>query len=421
LTIAALALALALGAAGCGGAPEDPNTIRLVAWKFNNPGLWRRLADKFEKLHPPLKVSLEIGPHSSTAYHDMLTQKLKNRSSEVDVFLMDVIWPPEFASAGWALSLDQMLTAEDRQGFVPAALAAATWQGRIYGAPLYVSAGALYFRKDLLDGLRLKPPQTWPQLVSQVKLILAHNHGDLVGYSGQFKQYEGLVCNMLEFIWSAGGVALDQQGGSALNQYQALRAVRFVRDSLIGKAAPRGVLAYQEPESLDLFAQGKAVFMRNWLYAWPLLNDPARSAVAGKVGLAPLPRFSGGKSASCLGGWQVGLSAFSTKPDKAFKLLKYLASEEVQRRLALEEGLAPARQALYDDPWVLKAHPQFKNLGPVLAGARSRPRTPLYPALSQAMQVYFHRAISDEDSDLPALAEMATAEMDRLLGLARGD
>ena len=76
-TIAALGLALfiALGSAGCGEKADDPNTVHLVAWKFNNPGLWRRLADQFERQHPPLKVALEIGPHSSTNYHDLLTPK----------------------------------------------------------------------------------------------------------------------------------------------------------------------------------------------------------------------------------------------------------------------------------------------------------------------------------------------------------
>lgn len=412
---------MALVLPGCGGEAQDPNTIRLVAWKFNNPGLWRRLADQFEQLHPPLKVALEIAPHSSTAYHDLLTQKLKNRSSEVDVFLMDVVWPPEFASAGWALPLDQMLPPGEKERFLPAAVEASSWHGRLYGAPLYVSAGALYYRQDLLEHLRLKPPKTWPQLVSQVKMTLAHQgNQDLAGYVGQFKQYEGLVCNMMEFVWSAGGRALlPGDAGGALSKPRDLKAVRFVRDSLIDNAAPRGVLSYQEPESLEVFAQGGALFMRNWFYAWPILNDPARSKVAGKVGLAPLPRFSGGESASCLGGWLVGLSAFSTKPEKAFKLIKFLASEQVQRRLVLEEGLAPARRALYDDPWVLKAHPHFKKLPPLLATARSRPRTPLYPAVSQGLQVYFHRAISDEDSDLPILADTADIEINRLLGLIK--
>jgi multiple sugar transport system substrate-binding protein len=421
IVLLGLAALLALAGAGCGQTDDAPDTIRLVAWKFNNPGLWRRLADRFEQAHPPLKVALEVGPHSSTAYHDLLSQKLKNRSSEVDVFLMDVVWPPEFASAGWARPLDELMGAE-RDAFIPAALQAATWQGHIYAAPLYLNAGVLYYRRDLLEAHGLPVPQTWPQLVSQAKQITAKQKSRLAGYSGQFKQYEGLVCNMLELVWAAGGQVLGPQGKRCLlGEPPALKAVRFSRDALINGVAPRGVLAYQEPESLSLFAQGGAVFLRNWFYAWPILNDPRRSKVAGKVGLAPLPRFPDGQNASCLGGWLVGLSTYSNKPDKALELAKFLAGEAAQRSLALEEGVAPARRALYQDPAVLKAHPHFARLLPILNQARPRPRTPLYPAVSQVMQGYFHRAISKTDSDLPALAEGAAQDVDRLLGLAGGN
>lgn len=424
VTISVVLLALlAVGLAGCGDQTPPPKgqaALRLVVWKPNQPGLWRRLLEGFARQHPGLKVKLEIGPHSSTAFHDLLTQKLKNQSPEVDVFLMDVIWPPEFASAGWALPLDGYLPPAAREAFLPATILANTWRGRLYGVPVYIDCGLLYYRRDLLAKYGYKPPATWAELVAQARTIVAQEGRGLVGYSGQFKQYEGLVCDMLEFVWSAGGAALDPSGRrSLLAAPPAVKAVGFVRDEIIGGAAPRGVLAYQEPESLSLFSQGQAVFMRNWPYAWALLADPDKSRVAGRVGLAPLPAFPGGRSASALGGWQLGISAFSRRPAEAWKLVQYLSSEVVQRRLALEAGLAPSRKALYRDPWVLKARPQFKVLGRVLAGARPRPRTPLYPAVSHRMQRYFHAAISRRDSDIPALAAQASAEIDRLLSLTR--
>jgi ABC-type glycerol-3-phosphate transport system substrate-binding protein len=51
----------------------------------------------FERQNPGVKVISEIGPQSSTQLHDLLTQKLKNRDPRLDVFVMDVIWPAEFA------------------------------------------------------------------------------------------------------------------------------------------------------------------------------------------------------------------------------------------------------------------------------------------------------------------------------------
>ena len=76
--------------------------LRLVIWKSEAPQLWDRAIADFERRNPGVKVIREVGPHSSTQFHDLVTQKLKNRDPKMDVFLMDVIWPAEFASAGWA-------------------------------------------------------------------------------------------------------------------------------------------------------------------------------------------------------------------------------------------------------------------------------------------------------------------------------
>ncbi len=150
---------------------------------------------------PASKWSREIGPQSSTQLHDLLTQKLRNRDTRLDVFVMDVIWPAEFASAGWALPLDRYLGAAERQKFLAAPLSANEYRGQLFGLPLFIDAGLLYYRKDLLEKYRLQPPRTWPQLVEHAKTILAHEKDPrLVGFSAQFKQYEGLVCNMMEYI-----------------------------------------------------------------------------------------------------------------------------------------------------------------------------------------------------------------------------
>lgn len=418
------ALVLCLSLAACGGEDEPASRdqgLVMSVWKPNQPGLWRGLLERFQQENPGLQVRLEIGPHSSTSYHDLLTQKLKNQSPEVDVFLMDVIWPPEFASAGWALPLDDRLTPQVRGAFLEAPMLAATWQGKLYGVPLYTDCGVLYYRTDLLQARGLAPPATWPELVAQARDISAAQGRGMAGYSGQFKQYEGLVCDMMEFIWSAGGAALGPDGRRCLlASPDAVAAVRFVATSLIGQVAPRGVLAYQEPESLSLFAQGQAVFLRNWPYAWAILNDPAKSQVAGKVGMAPLPAFPGHKSASCLGGWMLGVSAFSRNADAAWRLVEFLSSQKVQKRLALEAGLAPTRKALYADDEVLAARPHFAELGRILTNARPRPRTPLYPAISHRMQLYFHSALSRPGSDIKAMAAKAAGDIDKLLELTRG-
>ena len=70
----------------------------------------------------------------------------------------------------------------------------------------------------------------------------------------------------------------------------------------------------------QMFGSGKAVFMRNWPYAWTIYNTRG-SPVFGKVGLAPLPSFPGQTGVSALGGWQLGVNAYFLHAEAAEKLV----------------------------------------------------------------------------------------------------
>ncbi len=404
---------------------EEKNqvTIHFVTWKPNVPEVWDEIFKLFERKHPEIKVITEIGPHSSTAFHDMLTQKLKNRSKDVDVFLMDVVWPPEFASAGWAMPLDGLFTEEEQKKYLPPVIDANQYRGKIYGLPLFIDSGMLYYRKDLLEKYGFKPPQTWQELVKQAEFIMKRQRqkGNLIyGYSGQFKQYEGLVCDMMEFILSNSGWILNPETAEPGIQLKpAVEAVRFVRDRIIGNIAPKGVLTYQEPESLDLFIQGRAVFHRNWPYAWKISNNPSRSKIAGKVGVTRLPHFPGGMSFSTLGGWQVGISAFTKHKKEAWEFARFLSGERVQKLIALMAGKAPTRVSLYYDRDIISANPQFVKMKDVFLRAYPRPMTPLYPAISNVLQRYFSTALSDKHSDIAGLAKEAAREIESILALGR--
>ncbi len=132
------------------------------------------------------------------------------------------------------------------------------------------------FAKICLTKYRLAPPRTWPELVDQAKLILAQERDAyLTGYSAQFKQYEGLVCNMMEFVMSNGAALWDEQTlQSTLASSRATEAVRFVRDQIIRTISHSRRAGLSGARIAGLFTQGKALFHRNWPYAWEVANDP---------------------------------------------------------------------------------------------------------------------------------------------------
>jgi multiple sugar transport system substrate-binding protein len=401
---------------------QDKTEIRFVTWKPNQPEVWNEMIDIFHRENPDIKVLREIGPHSSTAFHDLLSQKLKNRSKDVDVFFMDVIWPPEFAAAGWAMPLGDKFLPEEQKKFLDGTILANTYKGNVYGVPLFIDSGMLFYRKDLLEKHGFSPPGTWNEMVDQAKKIVEGesvegNH--IYGYSGQFKQYEGLVCDMMEYILSNKGHIIDDKGNITIAAKPAVDAVRFVRDNVIGEIAPRGVLTYQEPESLDLFIQGRAVFLRSWPYAWSVSNDKTRSRIAGKVGISQLPHFNKGKSYSTLGGWQLGISSYSGNKEAAWKFISFLTSDRIQKLYSIKAGKAPTRKALFDDPELLEANPHFADMKEVFLSAYPRPRSPLYPAISHVLQRYLSKVISDPRSNIDKEAMEATKEIDKIISLTK--
>jgi multiple sugar transport system substrate-binding protein len=398
---------------------DESTTIVFLMWKPNQPEVWEHLIQRFHREHPGIRVKVQVGPHSSTEYHAIVTQRLKNRDASVDVFFMDVIWPPEFASAGWAIDLTPRLPEEEQGEFLTATIAANTYGNRIYGVPCFIDAGLLYYRKDLLEKYRFKPPGSWTEMLAQGNMITkGEADPKLHVYSAQFKQYEGLVCNMLEFIWSHGGSVLDAERRRVkLAEPASVHAIAFVRDKIIGTAAPKGVVNYEEPESLDLFIQGGAVFHRNWPYAWAVSNDPDKSKVAGRVGVTHLPAFAGHSSASALGGWQLGISQWSKHPDEAWKFVEFMTSVESQKTIAIEAGRAPSRIAIYRDTEVQKKMPHLNAFLPAFKKARPRPVSPVYPMISQELQRFFSRAIVEKRSNLSALADATSARIEKLVQL----
>jgi multiple sugar transport system substrate-binding protein len=269
----------------------------------------------------------------------------------------------------------------------------------------------------LLKKYGFEPPRSWTEMLTQGDVILK-GEGDpaLHVYSGQFKQYEGLVCDMLEFIWSRGGAVLEPAGRRVLLAEPAsIKAITFVRDRIIGHAAPRGAANYEEPESLELFVQGRAIFHRNWPYAWVVASDPDKSRVAGKIGVGPLPAFEGHSPASALGGWQFGISRWSKQPDEAWEFVEFMTSQDSQKTIAVEAGRAPTRMAVYQDPELQEKVPHLKAFLPAFKKARPRPISPLYPMISQELQRFFSRAITDSEADVPALAERTASRIERVL------
>jgi len=354
---------------------------------FGDPRPLEALLARFER-DTGIRVHRETLPSGSDEQHLFYAINLQAGSTEFDVFALDVVWVAEFARAGWLRDLSHLGSAEQRRDLFPGALQSVTWRGRLYALPWFIDAGLLYYRKDLLEQHGLDPPRTWSALVHAAQVITA-TQPHMYGFVWQGKQYEGLVCDALEFVWSFGGEipATDASADASA------RGLAFMRDLVNDGITPDIVTTLTEEPSRVIFGRGRAVFLRNWPYAWKLFQREG-SVVRDKVGVSALPHAPEHPSASTLGGWQLGVNQYSRNPGAAERLAAYLTAPDAQRALALAYGYSPPRRSLYDDPELAAAQPFLASLREIFETARPRPVSPYYVALSQDMQAQFSAVLT---------------------------
>lgn len=367
------------------------------------------------------EVELVQTPNLANNRLALFQQLLAAESDEIDVFQIDVIWPGVLGRHFVDLSryIDQATVA----AHFPALIENNTVDGELKALPWFSDAGLLYYRKDLLDKYGRAVPRTWDELAETARAIVAEEHAAenkrLVGLVFEGKAYEGLTCNALEWIAGAGGgTILASDGSITLNNPQAIAALDRAA-SWIGTIAPKGVLNYAEEEARAVFQAGDAVFMRNWPYAWALLNGDG-SPVKGRVGVAPLP--SGGDdraSVATLGGAALAVSKYSRNPTVAADLVRYLAGKDEQLRRAIKGAFNPTIPAVYDEPSLRAAQPFMARLFGVLTNAVARPARiagPRYNQLSDIVWNAVHDTLSGKGD---AAANLAQAEQ-RLERLSHG-
>jgi ABC-type glycerol-3-phosphate transport system substrate-binding protein len=402
---------------GCASeAVGGPTTVTVSGSVLGKEGeILRRQLERFDREHPEIRVEMRPTPDAADLRHQLYVQWLNARASDPDILQLDAIWTPEFAAAEWILPLDRFHP--DTAAFYPATIAANRWDGRLYGMPWFVDVGMLYWRTDLAK----TPPATFDELdrISETARASGAVRAGLV-YQGA--RYEGLVTVFLEYLGAFGGTILEG-GRVRVADPPAVRALTLMRDQLQSGVVPRSVLTWHEEEARFAFQNGQAAFMRNWPYAYALLQDSSGSMVAGRFAVAPMPAGPGGSPTAALGGAQLAINANSEHPEAAWAVIDFLTRPEQMLERAQVVGQFPSRRSGISEADLTRALSiPPDQIRAVVERAVPRPVTPVYTQLSDILQIQLHRALTRQTSPEAALRQ-AQDQMQRLLdrvGLGAG-
>ena len=316
-------------------------------------------------------------------------QQLAAGSSDVDVFMIDVVWPGLIGAH--LLDLNKLVPANEVSTHFPAMVQNNIFNGKLVGIPWFTDAGVLYSRTDLLKKYGFQgPPKTWDELATMAKKIQDGEraaHPLFQGFVFQGKNYEGLTCVALEWLASfGGGTILDTNGKITVSNPNTVAMLKTVQ-GWIGTIAPEAVTTYAEEEARNVWQAGNAAFMRNWPYAYAL-GQADGSVIKGKITVSALPAGASGHGASTLGGWQLAVNAKSKHAKEAVELIRYLTGPEEEKRRAITGSFSPTIASLYKDPDILKAVPFFGSLYDVFVNAVARPATVTKAKYNQASNAF---------------------------------
>ncbi|MFO1311077.1 MAG: ABC transporter substrate-binding protein [Burkholderiales bacterium] len=388
--IKALTLCAGIAAAAATTAALAQTTLRVFSGGTNQrPDLMRKLFDQYQAANPGVKIEIETGGATSELQRQYLSTVLNAKDSAIDIYMIDIVNPAQYFGAGWLEPLNAYVgnPADAMKPFLPVYMQSNVVDGKVAAMPGFADAMFMYYRKDLLDKYKIAEPKTWDELAAASKKIQAgEGNPNLQGLSIQGAPIEGAVCTFLLPYWSQGKEFNDASGKMTLDKPAAVKGLNQWLAMVDSGVIKKNVAEVKTPDTVNEFKAGQVIFAINWGFAWDRFQVDNDSTVKGKVGVMPLPAMAGGKSATCVGGWQWAVSAFSKNKAEAAKLVKFMATPAASKFLAIEGSLLPVYQSVYVDADVVKAVPWFKDASNVVIAGKSRPLSKDYGQVSDVVR-----------------------------------
>ncbi|HZG76635.1 MAG TPA: extracellular solute-binding protein [Paenibacillus sp.] len=394
------------GSDASGGASGDgEQTIRILS-SDDFAGFREGAIEEFQKLHPEINIELE-----HVAYDQLHDKELAsfNASGDAayDIVDVDEIWTSEYANAGFILPVTDRYTEEMKSGILPASQQIATYDGELYGVPMFNDLVFFYYNEDMLKQAGYDaPPATWAEFSEVSKALQAKGVTSGPASAWGFSANEGLVAYFAEFLGSHGGAFFDGDGNPTFNNEKGVQALEYMKQAMDEGVIDPASINYNDRQVLDAFKNGKTAFIAGWSFYWGELNADD-SAVKGKVKIGLVPAVEGAAPTAATGSMYLAITPQSEHPDAAWTFLEYLGSKEVQKKQALEAGALPIWADLYEDAEVKEKHPALAEMQRQLEFVISRPSLDAYNEFSKTLQIELQAALTGQKDAKAALDEVA--------------
>jgi multiple sugar transport system substrate-binding protein len=351
---------------------QDANAMQMWERSGGNKGMVDILVCAWNAANPTKPINLSYIVHT-----DMVAKiALGVASGEVpDLMGMDLIYAPQFENDGQLVDItDQTAGWAELADVSPGHKTVATFNGRLFGVPLYADVSALFYNKNLFTQAGLdpnKPPTSLAELRTYADAITKLG-GDIKGY---YLPGNCAGCNIFTvgpLMWASGAtIEAEKCGSEPLVGDGVKQVAQWTRDMVAAGNVPEGARAETGATFATQFGSGKLGMMGTGNFNIVLARDQMKDHPF-EFGISLLPGMEAGKYASFIGGDLVVIPKGSKRVDDALAFMHYLLTDENQVELyAKALNLTTRTDPKLADNQYYKAEPLIADVAKALAVGRT--------------------------------------------------
>lgn len=246
-----------------GSNEEVKETVELTmySWRPEDREMYEEAIAAFNEKHPEIKVVFQ--PYKSTEYNTILTNALVSGEGPDIIQLRPYSGATTIADNGYIMPLDDLEGIDNiNEQYLDAARGS---DGKVYGVPLTLNSGVIFFNKTIFEDLGLEVPTTWDEFL-EVSETLKQNDIIPIAQSGR----AAYILSMLHGVIAPTAYNGNEYVTDILENGADLTDSRFVesveRMLEIEKFFPEDFIALEDNDAQTLFYTGKAAMYINGDY-----------------------------------------------------------------------------------------------------------------------------------------------------------
>ena len=351
---------------------KDPNAMQMWERSGGNKGMVDILVCDWNAANPTKPINLSYIVHT-----DMVAKiaQATVTGDVPDLMGMDLIYAPQFENAGQLVDItDKIKDWPELKTASPGHMTVATFNGQLYGVPLYADVSALFYNKTLFKKAGLdpnKPPTSLAEIRTYADKITKDGGPDVKGY---YLPGNCAGCNIFTvgpLMWASGATIEAEKCGSEPLVGDGVKQVdQWARDMVAAGNVHESDRAETGATFHLQFGTGKVGMMGTGNFNITLARDQMKGHEF-EFGISLLPGVEAGKYASFIGGDLVVIPKGSKRVDDSVAFMKFLLSDNEQ-----VEGYAKALNLTTRSDMVNNKYFQAEPLVQDVAKALAVGRTP---------------------------------------------